>query len=73
MLDAEKLLDDLYYIKDVLCVGESRLSRLVIQKLLGLLVVPIMVPLMHLDKHTVRHFLTELKFMFANKMFFLDM
>ncbi|KAL8143660.1 hypothetical protein V2J09_016692 [Rumex salicifolius] len=53
LLDIEKFLDDLYYVKDVLSVGESRLCRLVTQKLLGLLVVPIMVSLMHLNRNTV--------------------
>ncbi|GMH09989.1 hypothetical protein Nepgr_011830 [Nepenthes gracilis] len=46
----EKFLDDLYYVKDLLCVGESRLSSLVTQKVLGLLVVPIMVPFIQLNQ-----------------------
>lgn len=46
----DKLLDDLYYIKDLLCVGRSYLSSFVTRKLLGLLVVPIVVPLMQLEK-----------------------
>ncbi|GAB2272129.1 hypothetical protein Dimus_006949 [Dionaea muscipula] len=51
VLIVEKLLDDLYYIKDLLCVGESRLSALVIQKLLGLLIVPIMIPFMQSNQN----------------------
>ena len=50
----DKLLDDLYYIKDLLCVGRSYLSSFVTRKLLGLLVVPIVVPLMQLEKTAVR-------------------
>lgn len=46
----DKLLDDLYYIKDLLCVGRSYLSSFVTRKLIGLLVVPIVVPLMQLEK-----------------------
>ncbi|XP_048504518.1 protein TRANSPARENT TESTA 9 isoform X3 [Beta vulgaris subsp. vulgaris] len=47
----DKFLDDLYYIKDLLCLGNSHLSTLVTHKLLGLLVVPILIP-MQLGKNT---------------------
>lgn len=53
----DKFLDDLYYIKDLLCLGNSHLSTLVTHKLLGLLVVPILIP-MQLGKNTVRGLLT---------------
>lgn len=54
MSGIDKLLDDLYYIKDLLCLGKSHLNTVVFHKLLGLLVVPIMIPLMQLGKSTVR-------------------
>ncbi|KNA16933.1 hypothetical protein SOVF_084720 isoform A [Spinacia oleracea] len=52
MSGIDKLLDDLYYIKDLLCLGKSHLNTVVFHKLLGLLVVPIMIPLMQLGKST---------------------
>lgn len=48
----DKLLDDLYYVNDLLCVGKSCMNALVTQKILGLLVVPIAIPLMQLGKNT---------------------
>ncbi|GAB4833270.1 hypothetical protein Ancab_031517 [Ancistrocladus abbreviatus] len=52
ILGIDKFLDDLYYFKDLFFVAESRLSGLVTQKLLGLLVVPMMIPLMQLTQTT---------------------
>ncbi|XP_077235640.1 protein TRANSPARENT TESTA 9-like isoform X2 [Tasmannia lanceolata] len=44
LLEAEKVVDDLYYFKDVLRVGEPRLSTLMIEKLLSLFVLPVLLP-----------------------------
>ncbi|GAB2300749.1 hypothetical protein Dimus_034786 [Dionaea muscipula] len=49
---AAKFVDDLFYIKDLFCVGQSRLSGLVTQKLLGLLVIPITSPFMQSNQNT---------------------
>lgn len=46
----DKIVDDLYYFKDILCVGESRLSGLVAQNLLSLLIFPVFFPLLQLRK-----------------------
>ncbi|KAK9755470.1 hypothetical protein RND81_01G027500 [Saponaria officinalis] len=46
----DKLLDHLFYIKDLLCVGKSCLSNLVTEKLLELLLLPIMMQLLQLGK-----------------------
>ncbi|KAL9271764.1 TRANSPARENT TESTA 9-like protein [Drosera capensis] len=48
----EKFVDDLYYIKDLLSVGKSCLNSLLTQKLLGLLVVPIMAPFMQSNQNS---------------------
>lgn len=47
LLETDKIVDDLYYYNDILCVGDSRLSRLITQNLLSLLVFPILLPLLH--------------------------
>ncbi|XP_057960097.1 protein TRANSPARENT TESTA 9-like isoform X3 [Malania oleifera] len=49
LLETDKIADDLYYLNDILCVGESRLSGLVIQNLLNSLVFPILLPLQQLS------------------------
>ncbi|GAB2227155.1 hypothetical protein Drorol1_Dr00008967 [Drosera rotundifolia] len=48
----EKFVDDLYYIKDLLSVGKSCLNSLLTQKLLGLLIVPIMAPFMQSNQNS---------------------
>ncbi|XP_059668663.1 protein TRANSPARENT TESTA 9-like isoform X3 [Cornus florida] len=50
LLETDKILDDLYYFKDILCVGDSCLSNVVTQNLLSLLVCPILLPFMHLSQ-----------------------
>ncbi|XP_062112532.1 protein TRANSPARENT TESTA 9-like isoform X2 [Humulus lupulus] len=52
-LQADKIADDLYYLKDILNIGESRLSRLVAENLLSSLVLPILQPLLHSSKRNV--------------------
>ncbi|KAL5808652.1 hypothetical protein ACOSQ3_029343 [Xanthoceras sorbifolium] len=48
LLESNKIVDDLYYFKDVLSVGDSQLSKVVSQNLLSLLVFPILFPLLQL-------------------------
>ncbi|GAY32954.1 hypothetical protein CUMW_004930 [Citrus unshiu] len=48
LLESDEIVDDLYYFKDILSVGEPRLSKVVTQDLLNLLVVPILIPLLQL-------------------------
>ncbi|XP_059462464.1 protein TRANSPARENT TESTA 9-like isoform X2 [Corylus avellana] len=48
ILETDKIVDDLYYLKDILCAGEYRLSRLVTQNLFSLLVFPMLLPLLQL-------------------------
>ncbi|KAK4776642.1 hypothetical protein SAY86_005330 [Trapa natans] len=47
--ETEKVVDDLYYLKDLLSVGESQLSRSVLQNLLSFLVLPVFLPLPQLE------------------------
>ncbi|KAK6942547.1 CLEC16A/TT9, N-terminal [Dillenia turbinata] len=51
VLETDKFVDDLYYLKDILSVGDSRLSRLVLQNLFSLLVFPILFPLLQLGEN----------------------
>ncbi|XP_062166676.1 protein TRANSPARENT TESTA 9-like isoform X2 [Alnus glutinosa] len=48
ILETDKIVDDLYYLKDILSVGEYRLSRLITQNLVSLLVFPMLLPLLQL-------------------------
>ncbi|KAG5243911.1 hypothetical protein OIU77_030977 [Salix suchowensis] len=48
LLKTDRLVDDLYYLKDILCVGESRLSNVVTQNVINLLLFPILHPLLQL-------------------------
>ncbi|XWS66592.1 hypothetical protein CRYUN_Cryun05aG0213000 [Craigia yunnanensis] len=50
-LETDKILDDLYYFKDILFVGESRLCRVVTQNLLSLLIIPLLLPLLQLGEN----------------------
>ncbi|KAK0584010.1 hypothetical protein LWI29_006418 [Acer saccharum] len=55
LLESDKIVDDLYYFKDVLSVGDSQLSKVVIQNLLNLLVFPILFPLLQLRQSNDFH------------------
>lgn len=46
ILEADKILDELYYFKDILSVGETRLTRMVMENLLNGLVFPLICPLL---------------------------
>lgn len=54
LLKTDRLVDDLYYLKDILCVGESRLSNVVTQNVINLLLFPILHPLLQLRQSGVR-------------------
>lgn len=54
LLETDKIIDDLYYFKDMLSVGESRLSRAVTENLLRILIFPILLPLLQLGQSNVR-------------------
>ncbi|XP_030448909.1 protein TRANSPARENT TESTA 9-like isoform X1 [Syzygium oleosum] len=49
-LDTDKVVDDLYYLKDIICIGELRLSRCVMENLLKLLVLPALIPLLQFEE-----------------------
>ncbi|EEF28149.1 conserved hypothetical protein [Ricinus communis] len=53
LLQTDKIVDDLYYFKDILCIGASCLSEVVTQNLLNLLVFPILLPLLQLRQNDV--------------------
>ncbi|KAK3226976.1 hypothetical protein Dsin_006838 [Dipteronia sinensis] len=55
LLESDKIVDDLYYFKDVLSVGDSQLSKVVTQNLLNLLVFPILFPLLQLRQSNDFH------------------
>lgn len=42
ILQSDKIVDELYYFKDILSVGEPRLTRLVTENLLNRLVFPVL-------------------------------
>ncbi|CAN1306552.1 Protein TRANSPARENT TESTA 9 [Linum perenne] len=46
LLEADKISDDMYYIKDILCVGKSHISEVVTCNLLNFLIFPILCPLL---------------------------
>uniref|UniRef100_A0A2P2L4U1 CLEC16A/TT9 C-terminal domain-containing protein n=2 Tax=Rhizophora mucronata TaxID=61149 RepID=A0A2P2L4U1_RHIMU len=48
LLETDKVVDDLYYFKDILCVDDSRLSKMIYQNLLHLLILPILFSLLQL-------------------------
>ncbi|KAF5473495.1 hypothetical protein F2P56_010102 [Juglans regia] len=48
ILETDKIVDDLYYFKDILSVSENRLGRFITQNLFSLLVFPILLPLLQL-------------------------
>ncbi|KAK8600570.1 hypothetical protein V6N12_050423 [Hibiscus sabdariffa] len=49
-LKTDEIIDNLYYFKDVVSVGESRLSRVVTQNLLSVLISPLLLPLLELGE-----------------------
>ncbi|WCJ34208.1 Protein TRANSPARENT TESTA 9 [Euphorbia peplus] len=50
LLESDKIADDLYYLKDILSVGETRLNEVVSQNILNILVFPILLPLLQLQQ-----------------------
>ncbi|KAJ7971649.1 Protein CLEC16A [Quillaja saponaria] len=50
ILESDKIVDDMYYFKDILSVGEPRLSTLVTQNLLNSLVFPILFSVLNSNK-----------------------
>ncbi|XP_031283704.1 protein TRANSPARENT TESTA 9-like isoform X2 [Pistacia vera] len=55
LLESDKIIDDMYYFKDILSVGESRLSKVVSKDLLSLLVFPILLPLLQMQQSNGFH------------------
>ncbi|TQD74640.1 hypothetical protein C1H46_039832 [Malus baccata] len=53
LLETDKIVDDLYYLKDILGIGESRLSRAVTENLLRILIVPILLPLLQMGQSNI--------------------
>ncbi|XP_039042694.1 protein TRANSPARENT TESTA 9-like isoform X2 [Hibiscus syriacus] len=51
-LKTDKIIDNLYYFKDMLSVGESQLSRVVTKNLLSVLIFPLLLPLLKLGVNT---------------------
>ncbi|XP_047311924.1 protein TRANSPARENT TESTA 9-like [Impatiens glandulifera] len=49
-LECDTIMDDLYYLKDILSVGEPRLSKMVTQNLISFLVLPIMLHTLYSDQ-----------------------
>nr|DAD48411.1 TPA_asm: hypothetical protein HUJ06_018348 [Nelumbo nucifera] len=54
LLESDKFVDDLYYCKDIILVGESCLGRLMIRNLLSLLVLPILLPLLQISETEIQ-------------------
>ncbi|KAG5553232.1 hypothetical protein RHGRI_011181 [Rhododendron griersonianum] len=48
LLETDKIVDDLYYLEDVLSVDELRLSKMISESLISLLVFPMLLPLLPL-------------------------
>ncbi|CAN1306556.1 Protein TRANSPARENT TESTA 9 [Linum perenne] len=55
LLEADKISDDMYYIKDILCVGKSHISEVVTCNLLNFLIFPILCPLLRTKQNDVSH------------------
>ncbi|XP_065856059.1 protein TRANSPARENT TESTA 9-like [Euphorbia lathyris] len=51
LLETDKIADDLYYLKDILSVGETCLNEVVTQNLLNILVFPILLPLLQFQQN----------------------
>lgn len=54
ILESDKILDELYYFKDILSVGEPRLTRLVMENLLNEIVFPFLCSLLASKNSIVR-------------------
>ncbi|CAK9150252.1 unnamed protein product, partial [Ilex paraguariensis] len=50
LLETDKIVDDLYYFKDIYSVGELHLSKTLTRDLVSMLVFPILLPLVHLSQ-----------------------
>lgn len=50
LTETDKIVDDLYYLDDVIRVGESRLNKLVISNLVDLMVLPMLISLLQLGQ-----------------------
>ncbi|KAF7146244.1 hypothetical protein RHSIM_Rhsim04G0130200 [Rhododendron simsii] len=48
LLETDKIVDDLYYLEDVLSVDEPRLSKMISESLISILVFPMLLPLLPL-------------------------
>ncbi|XP_052175486.1 protein TRANSPARENT TESTA 9-like isoform X2 [Diospyros lotus] len=51
LLETDKIVDDLYYLNDILSVGDSRLTKIVTQSVFSLLVFPMLLQLLQLDQN----------------------
>lgn len=54
LLETDRIVDDLYYLEDVLSVDEPRLSKMISESLISLLVFPMLLPLLPLRPSNVR-------------------
>jgi len=54
ILESDKIADELYYLKDILSVGEPRLTRLVMENLLNGLLFPLQCSFMASKNKNVR-------------------
>ncbi|KAL7170660.1 hypothetical protein ACSBR2_035524 [Camellia fascicularis] len=50
LLETDKIVDELYYLEDLLCIDEPRLSKMVTQNLVSLLIFPMLLPLLQLGQ-----------------------
>jgi protein CLEC16A len=53
ILQSDKIVDELYYFKDILSVGKPHLTRLVTENLLNGLVFPVLISLLALKNNDV--------------------
>ncbi|XAR69816.1 hypothetical protein NMG60_11001541 [Bertholletia excelsa] len=51
LLETDKIIDDLYYLQDIICVDEPRLSKIVTQNVVNLLVFPMLLPLLEIGQN----------------------
>ena len=59
LVETDKIVDDLYYLEDILCVEDSCLGKMVTQNLVSLLVFPMLLPLLQLGQSNVRYSSSE--------------
>ncbi|GMP84221.1 hypothetical protein CsSME_00037833 [Camellia sinensis var. sinensis] len=50
LLETDKIVDELYYLEDLLCIDEPRLRKMVTQNLVSLLIFPMLLPLLQLGQ-----------------------